>query len=51
VRRIAGAVDGLAHDRIYDNFGGTIDADARDVVRRSAERYIGWVTGEFDHLT
>jgi hypothetical protein len=51
VRRIAGAVDGLAHDRIYDNFGGTIAADARDVVRRSAERYIGWVSGEFDHLT
>ena len=25
--------------------------DAKDVVRRSADRHIGWVDGDFDHLT
>ncbi len=34
-------VETLAFDRLYDNFGDTIDADARAVVRRSADRYVG----------
>ena len=51
VARIATAVDGLPFDRLYDNFGATIDADARAVVRRSAERYAGWARGDFDRLT
>ena len=38
-------------DRLYSNFGGVIDTDARAVVRRSADRYMGWVRGDFDHLT
>lgn len=41
----------LVFDRVYDNFGGCIDTDARGAVRRSADRYIRWVSGEFDHLT
>lgn len=51
VERVTVAVEGFAFDRLYDNFGGTIDADARAIVRRSAERYKGWVRGDFDHLT
>jgi hypothetical protein len=51
VERIAGAIDGLPFDRLYDNFGNTIDADAAGAVRRSAERYAAWVRGDFDHLT
>ena len=38
-------------DRLYGNFANRIDADARAVVRRSADRHIGWVRGDFDHLT
>ena len=43
----------LAHpfDRLYDNFGGRVAAAADARVAESAERYIGWVRGDFDHLT
>ncbi|HLJ02889.1 MAG TPA: hypothetical protein VKT31_05585 [Solirubrobacteraceae bacterium] len=51
VRRITGAVAQLPFDRLYDNFGRTIDAEASEVVRRSAERYSAWVRGDFDRLT
>jgi hypothetical protein len=51
VERIASAVDGLEFDRLYSNFDNRIDTDARAVTRRSADRYIGWVRGDFDHLT
>jgi glyoxylase-like metal-dependent hydrolase (beta-lactamase superfamily II) len=51
VTRIAGTVGPLPFDRLYDNFGRAIDADASDAVRRSADRYSGWVLGEFDELT
>ncbi|WP_028921035.1 hydrolase [Pseudonocardia acaciae] len=51
VDRLTRGVEGLAFDRLYDNFGRTIDTDARAAVRRSADRYIGWVRGDFDHLT
>ena len=51
VERIASAVEGLGFDRLYDNFGNTIDADADAAVRRSADRYIGWVRGDFDEST
>ena len=51
VDRIASAVGRLSYDRLYDNFGRTIHTDARAAVRRSADRYIGWVRGDFDHLT
>jgi hypothetical protein len=38
-------------DRLYDNFGGRVRGQADDWVRRSADRYIAWVQGDFDHLT
>jgi hypothetical protein len=51
VERLAEAIEAFSFDRLYDNFGGTIDTDARAAVRRSADRYIGWIRGDFDHLT
>ena len=51
VDRVASAVTEHEFDRVYGNFGNTIDADARAIVRRSADRYIAWVRGDFDHLT
>jgi hypothetical protein len=51
VERITQAVNELAFDRLYDNFGKTIDVDAAGAVRRSADRYIAWVRGDYDDLT
>ncbi len=51
VERIAQGAEAFAFERLYDNLGGTIDTDARAAVRRSADRYMGWVRGDFDHLT
>jgi hypothetical protein len=51
VQRITQAVTQFPFDRLYDNFGHTIDPDAAAVVARSAERYAGWVRGDFDQLT
>ncbi len=51
VQRITMAVQPLAFDRLYDNFGRTIASDAHAAVRRSADRYCAWVRGDFDHLT
>ncbi len=51
VERLAAAVSGLQFDRIYDNFGRGPKHDAGAAVQRSAERYIGWVRGDFDDLT
>ncbi|HEX4008834.1 MAG TPA: hypothetical protein VHX62_02430 [Solirubrobacteraceae bacterium] len=51
VDRITRAVQGLGFVRLYDNFGRGIDADASAAVRRSADRYIAWVRGDFDDLT
>ena len=51
VERITQAVMQLPFDRLYDNFGKTIDTGAAAAVRRSAERYAGWVRGDFDQLT
>jgi hypothetical protein len=50
-QRIAATVEKLSFDRIYDNFGGMIAANARPVIRRSADRYAAWVRGDYDHLT
>jgi Metallo-beta-lactamase superfamily len=49
--RVAGALEEFDFDRLYGNFATRVDADARAVVRRSADRHIGWVRGDFDHLT
>lgn len=51
VQRITGAVSQLSFDRLYDNFGKAIDAGAAAAVSRSADRYCGWVRGDFDRLT
>lgn len=51
VERITSTVEPLGFDRLYDNFGRTLDGDAAGAVRRSADRYIGWVTGAYDDLT
>ena len=51
VRRVADRVLALDFDRLYDNFGGRVVDEAHTWVGRSAKRYIGWVRGDFDHLT
>jgi glyoxylase-like metal-dependent hydrolase (beta-lactamase superfamily II) len=51
VRRIADRVCDRPFDRMYGNLGNVIPVDAREAVLRSADRYIGWVSGAFDHLT
>lgn len=51
VEKIANRVLQLQFDRLYDNVGGQVREDAAGWVRRSAERYVAWVRGDFDHLT
>lgn len=51
VKRIAASVADLDFDRMYGNFGQTIDTGAHSAVQTSAERYAEWVSGEHDHLT
>ena len=51
VQRIKQAVTQLPFDRLYDNFGRVIEAGAAATVSRSADRYSGWVLGDFDQLT
>lgn len=49
VRRIVDRVDELEFDRLYGNFRERVRlGDAKESVRRSAERYIGWVSGDYD---
>jgi hypothetical protein len=51
VERVTRHVEQYPFDRLYGNFEMRIDSDAAAVVRRSADRHIGWVRGDFDHLT
>jgi hypothetical protein len=51
VEKVATRVLALDFDRLYDNFAGRVAGDAPQWVRRSADRYIAWVRGDFDHLT
>jgi hypothetical protein len=51
VERVTRAVTELPFDRLYDNFGRTIEADAAGALSRSADRYSRWVRGDFDQLT
>lgn len=51
VDRIASHVERFDFDRLYGNFDNVIPADARQIVRWSVNRHIGWVRGDFDHLT
>ena len=50
VAQVATRVLALDFDRLYDNFGGQVLGDARSWVHKSADRYIAWVRGDFDHL-
>ncbi len=51
VRRIADQVARLDFDRLYNNFRGVVPECAGEVVQTSAQRYIEWVSGTYDHLT
>jgi hypothetical protein len=51
VARVSTTITERQFDRMYGNFANAIASDARQVVSRSAERYIAWVSGQFDHLT
>ena len=51
VQRVANQLEGLHYDRLYNNFGAVVPADAKAVVRRSADRHAAWTRGDFDHLT
>lgn len=51
VERLATQLGQLTFDRIFGNFNNTIDSDAKNVLRSSADRHIGWVRGDFDPLT
>ena len=51
VEKVADRVTALEFDRLYDNYWGRVRSDAALWVRRSADRYIAWVRGDFDHLT
>ncbi|MGH3435170.1 MAG: hydrolase [Sciscionella sp.] len=51
VQRVTEAVERYPFDRLYGNLETVIAGDARRIVRRSADRHIGWVRGDFDHLT
>ncbi|MBO0829695.1 MAG: hypothetical protein J2P24_18135 [Streptosporangiales bacterium] len=48
VRRIVDRLDPYPYERLYALAGRPVDREAKAAVRRSAERYVGWVTGEFD---
>ncbi|GII99760.1 hypothetical protein CLV28_1108 [Sediminihabitans luteus] len=51
VERVTAHVERFAFDRLYNNFEGVIETDARAVVRRSADRHVAWVRGDHDDLT
>jgi hypothetical protein len=51
VERIVTTLDAFPYDRIYHNFRDVIAADAKAVVRRSADRHRAWARGEHDDLT
>jgi glyoxylase-like metal-dependent hydrolase (beta-lactamase superfamily II) len=45
VRKIVTALEPLAFDRLYDGFApGLLAPGAKDAIRFSADRYIGWIT-------
>lgn len=51
VRRIAGQLDGLHFDRLYNNFGDAVPSDAKAVLSYSAERYAASTDGLHDDET
>ena len=51
VQRIAARLEGLHFDRLYNNFGAVVPADAKAVLRFSADRHAAWTDGRHDHET
>lgn len=51
VQRIAGDLATLRFDGVVGNFNNRIESGGQESLRRSAERHIAWVRGDFDHLT
>jgi hypothetical protein len=51
VDRVTRSIEACRSTGCTITFGGTIDADARAIARRSCDRYMGWVRGDYDHLT
>jgi hypothetical protein len=51
VRRVAGQLDGLHFDRLYNNFGEPELSDAKAVLKVSAERHASWTDGRHDDET
>ena len=51
VERIVTQLEPLRYDRIYGNFNNAISADAKAILRASADRHVAWARGDFDHLT
>jgi hypothetical protein len=51
VDRVGRTLNQFRFDRLYGNFDIRIDRNADEVVRRSVDRHIDWVTGAFDDLT
>jgi hypothetical protein len=50
VQRIVNRLEPYEYDRLYGLTGGVLHSDAKAAVRRSAERYIAWVSGANDHF-
>jgi hypothetical protein len=50
VRRIVDRLEPYEFDRLYGLLGRMVLGDAKGAVRRSAQRYIDWVSGANDHL-
>ncbi|MGO4359906.1 hydrolase [Terrabacter sp. 2TAF16] len=51
VQRVAGQLEALHFDRLYNNFGTAVPSGAKAMLRRSADRHAAWTRGDFDHLT
>ncbi|WP_020143297.1 hydrolase [Terracoccus sp. 273MFTsu3.1] len=51
VQRVAGRLETLHFDRLYNNFGTVVPSGAKAMLRRSADRHAAWTRGDFDHLT
>jgi hypothetical protein len=51
VQRVTTQLEGLRFDRLYNNFGAVVPADAKRVTRFSADRHAAWTRGDYDHLT
>jgi len=50
VQRIVDRLEPYEFERLYGLLGGKVLGDAKGAVRRSAQRYIAWVSGANDHL-